>query len=83
MVNPGINLMAATTYQINRNFRGSLDMQQQAMQILASVAENATVAYGFTINDVSLDGAGRLRIRLSDALPAAEVESFAGDIIVV
>jgi hypothetical protein len=52
------------------------------MAILASVAENATApVYGFTIQDISLDGSGRLRIRLSDAFPAAEVESFGGDII--
>lgn len=74
--------MPATSYQINRNFKGSLQMQREAIQILASVAENATSpVYGLTIQDVSLDGAGRLRIRLSDALPAAEVESFGGDVI--
>lgn len=76
--------MPSTTYQINRNLRGSVQEQREAMAILASVAENATgFAYQFTIQDVSLDGAGRLRIRLSDAFPAAEVESFAGDIIAV
>lgn len=74
--------MPATTYQINRNLRGAVEMQREAMAILASVAENATgFAYRFTIQDVSLDGSGRLRIRLSDAFPAAEVESFAGDIV--
>jgi hypothetical protein len=74
--------MAVTTYQINRNLRGGALQQREAMQILASVAENATsTVYNLTIQDVSLDGAGRLRIRLSDAFPAAEVESFAGDII--
>lgn len=76
--------MPATTYQVNRNLRGGLIAQREAMQILASVAENAmSPVYGFTIQDISLDGAGRLRIRLSDAFPAAEVESFAGDIIAV
>jgi hypothetical protein len=74
--------MPATTYQINRNLRGSIEVQREAMAILASVAENATApVYGFTIQDISLDGSGRLRIRLSDAFPAAEVESFGGDII--
>lgn len=72
------------TYQINRNLNGGINMQREAFQILASVADNATaVVYGFTIQDVSLDGSGRLRIRLSGTFPAAEVESFAGDIIAV
>ncbi len=76
--------MAATTYQINRDLRGGIEKQREAFQVLASVAENATApAYGFTIQDVSLDGAGRLRIRLSNSFPQAEVDSFAGDIIVV
>jgi hypothetical protein len=73
--------MPATTYQINRDMRGGIEVQRDAFQIVASVAENATVGYGLTIQDISLDGAGRLRIRLSDAFPAAEVESFRGDII--
>jgi hypothetical protein len=70
------------TYQVNRNLNNGIDAQREAFQILASVAENATApVYGFTIQDVSLDGAGRLRIRVSGTFPAAEVESFAGDII--
>jgi hypothetical protein len=74
--------MPATTYQINRNLRGGLQEQKEAMSILASVAENAVAEiYRFNIVDVSLDGSGRLRIRLSDAFPQAEVDSFNGDII--
>lgn len=76
--------MAATTYQITRDLRSGIDMQREAFQILASVAENATgFSYQFTIQDVSLDGAGRLRIRLSGAFPQAEIDSFAGDIVAV
>ena len=72
------------TYQINRDLRQSVAVQREAFAILASVADNATAdVYGFTIQDVSLDGAGRLRIRVSGTFPPAEVESFAGDIIAI
>jgi hypothetical protein len=82
MVNPRGDVMA--TYQINRNLNGGVNMQREAFVILASVVENATSpAYGFTVQDVSLDGAGRLRVRVSGTFPAAEIESFGGDIIVV
>jgi hypothetical protein len=74
--------MAVTTYQINRDLRVGQQMQREAFQILASVADNATsITYQLNIQDVSLDGAGRLRIRLSNSLPPEEVASFAGDII--
>lgn len=76
--------MAVTTYQINRDLRGGWQTQREAFQILANVADNAaSPTYQLTIQDVSLDGAGRLRIRLSNSLPAEEVASFAGDIIAV
>lgn len=75
--------MAVTSYQVNRNLNGGVQAQVEAFQILGSVAQNATEGYGFTIQDVSLDGAGRLRIRLSNSLPQSEVDSFRGDIIVV
>jgi len=76
--------MAVTTYQVNRDLRGGIQAQREAFEIIASVAANATSpVYALTIQDVSLDGAGRLRIRLNNALPAAEVESFAGDIVEV
>lgn len=81
--------MAFQVYQINRdlsivkNANGNLVELVEAFQILASVAQNAAEGYGLTIQDVSLDGARRLRIRLSDPLPQVEVDSFRGDIIVV
>lgn len=75
--------MAATTYQINRDLSSTVQTQTDAFEILNSVALNATQGYGFTILDVSLDGAGRLRIKLSQALPQVEVDSFRGDILVV
>ena len=72
------------TYQVNRDLRAGVSVQREAFQILASVAENATSrAYGFTIDDVSMDGAGRLRLRVSGTFPQAEIESFGGDLIAV
>ena len=72
------------TYQINRDLREGITAQREAFAILASVADNATaLVYGFTIQDVSLDGAGRLRIRVSGTFPPEEIESFGGDIIAV
>jgi hypothetical protein len=76
--------MAVTTYQVNRDLRGSPQVQNEAFRILSEVASNApSPTYNLTIQDVSLDGSGRLRIRLSNSLPAEEVESFAGDIIAI
>ncbi len=74
--------MAAQSYQVNRNVN-DITQQVQAFEIVASVALNAVQGYGISIQDVSLDGAGRLRIRLSAPFPPGEVESFAGDIIEV
>jgi hypothetical protein len=76
--------MPATTYQVNRDLRQGSQTQREAFAILSSLADNATgPAYQRTIQDVSLDGAGRLRLRISDALPAEEVASFGGDIIAI
>lgn len=75
--------MAVTSYQVNRDLNGGVQAQMEAFQILASLAQNATEGYHLTIQDVSLDGAGRLRMRLSGALPQVEVDSFRGDILVV
>ena len=74
--------MPAQSYQVNRNVN-DITQQVQAFEIIASVALNAVQGYGFSVQDVSLDGAGRLRIRLSSPFPPEEVESFAGDIIEV
>ena len=72
------------TYQINRDLRQGAVVQREAFAILASVADNATAPfYGFTIQDVSLDGAGRLRIRVSGTFPPEEIESFGGDIVAI
>lgn len=75
--------MAVTSYQINRDLNGGVRAQIEAFQILGSLAQNATEGYGLTIQDVSLDGAGRLRMKLSNSIPQAEVDSFRGDILVV
>ncbi len=74
--------MAAQSYQVTRDVN-IVAQQVEAFQIIASVALNAVEGYGLTVLDVSMDGAGRLRIRLSAPFPAGEVESFAGDIIAV
>lgn len=70
-------------YQINRNMKTTLQAQIEAITILDSVMRNATEGYGFLLQDISLDGAGRLRVRLSSDFPQSEIDSFNGDIIAV
>ncbi len=69
----------AIVYQINQDLRGTREQQSEAFRILGDLAVTATAPrFALDILDVSLDGAGRLRLRLSDRLPQEEVDSWAG-----
>lgn len=69
----------AIVYQINQDLRGTREQQSEAFRTLGDLAVTCTSPrYGLTILDVSLDGAGRLRLRVSDRLPQEEVETWAG-----
>jgi hypothetical protein len=78
--------MAAQTYQIEINIRDAVNKGQAAREaaaVFASLMENG-FAYGLAMVDVSYNsGTGFMRVRLSDPLPATEVESFGGLITAV
>lgn len=74
--------MAAATYEI------TIDLQAKpilATEVLSSVIQNA-VAFGLAITNPGIqynNGQRRVRVTLSDPLPASEVESFGGTIVAV
>jgi hypothetical protein len=69
----------AVVYQIAQDVNGTQEQKVLAWQTLGDLAVTCTAPrYGLTILDVSLDGSGRLRLRVSNPLPQEEVDSFAG-----
>lgn len=76
--------MAQTTYEIVGSYNDKAQTAQ-VCEVLCSVMLNAVQGYNFSVDrlQVTAGALGRIRVTLSDAFPQAELDSFAGAIIVV
>jgi hypothetical protein len=74
--------MAQQTLEIVGSYKDKLQTRS-VCETLCTVLINATEGYGFSVDRMQTTAQGRIRVTLSDPFPQAEIDSFAGTIIVV
>jgi hypothetical protein len=74
--------MAQQTLEVIGNYNNK-DQVVPMCEVFCALLNTAVLGYSYTVDRIQTTASGRLRVTVSSEFPQAEIDSFAGAIIVV